>query len=543
MDFSGWFLPALAVMAVIIVLVALRFAASRYKKIQPGKVGIFYGRKYPYTDSQGNKQSRGFMVLSAGGKIVYPFVEQYKELDTASFQVEISEEAIPNKDNVPVNVKGVATLKISTIPEDMANAAENFLDKTPEEINTLLKNIMLGHLRSIIGNLTIDELLRKRDEFNKKVTEESSPELRQLGFAILSLTVQDVNDTLGYIESLGKRAVAEVKREADIKVAEAKRDTDIQVSNAEKEAATAVAKNAALVAEAERDRDIAKAKAKVQSDNENAKANKALAIAEAAQDETLKVAMAKRDAAEKTAQIEVQKQEALRKEEELNASVVKQAEADRKRIQIDAEAAQKKVEIEAEAAKTKRIKEAEANAAALNTEAEAKKKSETAIGEGEAARELAKLTAAANGKKADLLAVAEGKTADAVATEKLAEALHKLDENGKLILILDRMPVLIDKGGPALAQIAEAIFKSVAAPLGNIDNLNIVDMGGNGKGLDSLSTLVPNIVFKFFAAAKAQGVDVGGLLQKIGLDASAAEKLLASVGPKADGGSKTTVDA
>jgi uncharacterized membrane protein YqiK len=159
------------------------------------------------------------------------------------------------------------------------------------------------------------------------------------------------------------------------------------------------------------------------------------------------------------------------------------------------------------------------------------------LGEGEAAKTKATLTAKAEGeaaiKKQALLAEAEGQAAmkgrvllaEAEGTARLAEALAKMTDAARLIMILDRLPKLIELTGEAGEKIARATFSGVAAPLGNIDSIHIVDMGGNGKGLDQMSSLVPNTVFKTLATLKASGIDFGELAKKAGIDISAFSKM------------------
>jgi flotillin len=508
--------PFMIVLLALAFIIVLRVIASRYKKIPPNAVGIFYGRKYTRRDpATGKEQTLGFKVIGGGGRIILPFVESYQEMSTAAFQTDIDEKGIPNKDNVKINVKGVATCKISSVPEDLINAAQAFLGKGSDEIKMFVQNILKGHLRSIIGKLDIDSLLRERDQFNRQVVEESSEELKRLGIQIITLVIQEVGDEYGYIDALGKRAVAEAVRDANIKVAEADRDAAIKVSTAQREAATVRAGNEASIAEAEMGRDIKKAEFKVKTDTKRAEADKALDIALADQEKTLRVKQADRDAAEREAQIKVQEMEAVRKQRELEASVVKQAEAERQRRVI-----------EADAAKQQKILEAEAEMQRLMKEAEGRKNADTFIGEGEAARTRATLLALAEGeaakKKQALLAEAEG-------TSQLAAALAKMSADAKLILILDRLPMLFDRGGDALSKVATSVFSSVAAPLGSIDKLEIVDMG-SGRGLEQLSSIVPNTVFRTIAAAKAQGIDITKLLQFLGVDIEEALKKLGEAG-------------
>jgi flotillin len=535
---SSLVLPGLIIIIPLALVLLVRAMSSRYKKIPPNMVGIFYGRKYKYVDpADGRVKQRGFRIVAGGGSLLWPILEHLQLMSTAAFQSGIEENDIPNRDNVKISVKGVATCKISAAPEDLHNAAMAFLGKGDEEIGAFVRNILIGHLRSIIGKLDIDEILRQRDTFNRRVIEESTEELKRLGIVVITLVIQDVIDAHGYIDALGQKTVAEAKRDAAIKVAEATRDQEIRVaqaqaetqkktSDAQKEAAVVVAGNAVSIAEAERDRDVKRAQFKVVADSETAKANQALGIATADQEKTLKVKQAERDAAEREAQILVQTKEGARKQQELNATVVQVAEADKKR-QV----------IQAEAAKTVAVLQAEAQSEAAIRRAEGEKQANALQGEGEASKTRAILTAKADGeaaiKKQALLAEAEGQAAmkgkvlmaEAEGTARLAEALAQMTEAARLIMILDRLPKLIELTGEAGEKIARATFSGVAAPLGNIDSIHIVDMGGNGKGLDQLASLVPNTVFKTLASLKASGIDFSELAKKAGIDISALAKM------------------
>ena len=549
LSIGSWKTPALIVMIAVAIVIVVRVMASRYKKIAPNTIGIFYGGKYRWSDpADGRTKSRGFRIVAGGGALLLPFIEDYQELSTAAFQTSIGEKNIPNKDNVKISVDGIATCKISSAPEDLHNAAMAFLGKTEEHVNGFVNNILIGHLRSIIGKLDIDEILRQRDTFNKRVIEESTEELKRLGIQIITLVITDVSDEKGYINYLGEKTVAQAKRDAgiqvaeadkdrEIKVAEAKRDQDIKVaqaaaetrkrrSDAEREAAVVEASNAVATAEADRDRDVKRAQFKVVADSETAKANQALGIATAEQEKTLRVKQAERDAAEREAQIKVQEKEGARKQQELNATVVQVAEAARKRAVIEAEAAKSVAVLQAEAQSESNIRRAEGE-----------KQANALQGEGEASKTRATLTAKAEGeaaiKKQALLAEAEGLAAmkgkvllaEAEGTARLAEALAKMTDAARLIMILDRLPKLIELTGEAGEKIARATFTGVAAPLGNIDSIHIVDMGGNGKGLDQMASLVPNTVFKTLATMKASGIDFSELAKKAGIDISALTRM------------------
>jgi flotillin len=323
--------------------------------------------------------------------------------------------------------------------------------------------------------------------------------------------------------------VAEAIRDANIKTAQAEAETKKQVSNCNREADITVASNAIKVSEAERDRDVKKAQFKVTADAERAKAEQAFGIALADQEKTLKVKQAQRDAAEREAQIEVQTREAARKEQELDATVIKIAQAERARQVIEAEAAKQVAVTQAEAAREAAIRRADGE-----------KQARVFEGEGEAAKTRAVMLAEAEGQAAKtkqaLVAEAEGEAAkkgmvlkaEAEGTKQLAEALAKMTADARMILILDRLPGLFDRGGDAMSKVATSVFSSVAAPLGQIDEVRIIDVGGNGRGLDQFSTVVPNTVFKFLTALRAQGIDFKPLLTKLGVNLDDLEQLLTS---------------
>jgi len=526
-----------AMIASMILLIAIAFVvvvwamATRYKKIPPNQVGIFYGRKYKLIDANGKLQHRGFRVVAGGGSLLWPIIEHFQPMSTGVSQVEIDEHEIPNKDNVKISARGVATYKIETTQESLHNAAAAFLGKSEDELARIVRNILQGHLRSIIGKLNINDILRDRDAFNKNVVVESTEELRRLGIQIITLVIQDVTDEYGYIDALGKQSVAEAIRDANIKTAQAEAETKKQVSNCNREADIQVAGNAVQVAQAERDRDVKKAQFKVTADSERAKAEQAFGIALAEQEKTLKVRQAERDAAEKEAQIEVQSKEAARKEQELDATVVKLAQANRAKQVIDAEAAKQVAVTNAEAAREAAIRRAEGERQARVYE-----------GEGEASKTKAVMLAQAEGEAAKtkqaLLAQAEGEAAkkglvlkaEAEGTKQLADALAKMTTDAKMILVLDRLPVLLDRGGDAMSKVATSVFSSVAAPLGQIDEVRIIDMGGNGRGLDQFGSVVPNTVFKFLSALKVQGIDLKPLLTRLGINLEELEQLLTAKG-------------
>lgn len=497
---GGLLIPVLILMAVIGLLVTVRVVAKRYKRIPPNAVGVFYGRHY--------KDKKGFRIVCGGGKVLFPIVEEYYEMDTSVFQVELEEHDIPNMDNVKITVTGIATCKVSTIPEDLENAARAFLKKDPTYIKDVTKNILLGHLRSIIGKMSVESIIRDRDTFNQEVASESQNELKNIGIEVKTLVIQKISDDAGYIDALGMGKTAEVKRDAAIRVAEADREARIKTTTAQKEAETVAAANEALIAQAKRDRDLKMAGFKAEVDTKNAVASQAGPLSLEQSLKGVLVAKAEKEAAEKEAQIKVQTQEVSRREQELTAQLLKLAEVER----------------------NARIVKAEGEKKAAIIEAEGRKQSLELEGQGQGAKVAAQLEGEAKGHAAqvELLGKAEGAAiaakllAEAEGILKKAEALEKLDKTGRLITVMEKLPPVSVAIGNALGEVAKEIFQGIAAPLGNIDSLNVVDLGGgdNSGGLNKLANLVPSIIFNLMTKSKALGIDFKDILAKVGIDVS-----------------------
>jgi flotillin len=572
-----YLIPGLVLLLFFAILLIIKVMVSRYRKIPPNKVAIIYGRGTKVAGPAGG-QIQGCKVVSGGGVLVWPVVQEIAFMDTAVFKMEIRETDIPNKDNVKISVKGVAICKISTTPEDLQSAAMSFLGKDQRQIEDTISATLIGHVRSIIGKLDINGILRDRDEFNKMVVTESTAELKRMGIQVVTLVIQEVNDEHGYIDALGKKTVAQAVRDANIMVAEAEAETTKRVSTAKKEAAVVEAQNAVAVAEAEKNRDVQKATFKAAADTEKAKADQALAIATAVQQQTLRVAEAARDAAAAEAQIAVQEKEAQRKEKQLIVEVIRPAEAQRNAAVITADGQRQAAVIVADANKQTAVIEADGSKQAAVLQAEASKEvavrkaqgdaeaAET-LGKGQASQTLATMTAQAEGTRLNLLAKAEGDKANLLAqaegaaaqkgkvlmaeaegqaalkgkvllaeaegTAKLAEALAKMTESARMILIMDRLPGLMDHGGEALAKALHSVFGPIAAGVANIDNITITDIGGTGRGLTQVGNLVPKIVSDFVVGLRAQGVDVEKMLSKVGANPAALVKLLEATPPAA----------
>src|SRR3989344_9173784 len=321
----GWIIAAL--LFAFAFMGALRYAAGRYKRVPPSKVGILFGRKRVYkvlqADGSEREEKLGFRLLTGGGALVIPICEEYTELDLSARGIQVKVEKIPNIDGVPITVEGLATVSIGTEETNLISAARNFGGKTDEEIEKLIQQNLEGQLRAIVGTLTIEQIITDREQLNKAVLRGAEEELLKLGVKIQILTIQNITDEKGYIDNLGKGKTAEVKRNATIKEAEADRDAKIASSNALKEAEMVSAQNAIKIAEAQKVRDVQIATFKKETDTERAKADLAGALATAQMDKSVRQARVEAEATETESRIDLAEKEALRKEKELVSTIIK----------------------------------------------------------------------------------------------------------------------------------------------------------------------------------------------------------------------------
>ena len=560
--FTAGGLSVSAILFVIAILAALKFAANRYKKIPPNKVGVIYGTKHkvevPQPDGSVKAETVGFRLVTGGGAIIWPIFQSYAELGLEARIIPLEVRNVPNTDGVLVSVEGVATVSIGTEQAMLIAAARNFQGKSDDTISDTIRQNMEGQLRAIVGTMSIEQLIKDRAVLNEKVLEGAEMELVKLGVKIQILTIQNISDEHEYIQSLGKGKTAEVKREQAIRAANADRDTKVATSNAEREAATVEAENAVKVADAQKTRDVQVANFKKETTSRQAEADLAGALATAQTDRLVRQAKVQAEEAETEARTLLAQKEAARKEQELIATTIRPAEAAREATVINAGAARQKLEIEAEASKRKTIIDAEAgfeaaakkadairiqaqadsDAAALRGAGEAKaiQAVKTAEAEGEKAKLLAvaegakqHLLAEAEGKRQSLLAQAEGEAKMAEALLKKAEALKALNEVGQQLMVLDKLPGIIEALGKAgtSALGPEGLggsLAAMAAPMGQIDSVHLVNVGGNNNDspLDKWASTLPNLLFRLISQGQALGFDK--LLEKAGLSSELLER-------------------
>ncbi len=419
--------------------------------------------------------------ITGGADMVIPLFHTWNRLSLEVMTLDVTTPEVYTSQGVPVIVDGVAQIKIKKDDASLHAAAERFLGKRPEEIAKIALETVQGHLRAILGTMSVEDIYKNRDQFAQKVQEVSAGDLANMGLGIDSFTIRDIRDKHGYLEALGKPRIAEVKRTAAIAEAVAVKEASIAQADAERETRQRQAEAQKLSQEAEAKRDAAVAEAnadKVRRQQEaEAAARRAaeIAIFQAEQAIAEQQALANRKKAEaemafdlqkKTIEIQVQEQEIKRREKELDATIKRQADAKRYEIETLASASRMQVEAQAEAEKQR-----------LSLVADGEK----ARGLAAAAVTQAQGVAEAEVKKAQGLAQAEAQKAqglaEATAMEKKAEAWRKYNEAAVLQIL-----------APILPEIARA----VAEPLSRIDRITLVNTG-SGEGGDGVSRITGEV--------------------------------------------------
>ena len=528
MDFSSLPVVIVGVLVIIALVLLVSYLARNIIKVPPNMVAILSGRKRTVVDTQTGEQRRvGYRVIRGGSTFRIPVFERVDYISLNVISIPLRIEGAYNIEGVPVSVNAVANVKVGGDDFSVGNAIERFLGMTTNEIEEVVHQTMEGHLRSILGTLTVEELNTDRQAFAQRMTAESAQDLARMGIIIDVLTIQQISDTYGYLEALGQKRTAEVKRDADIGRAEADRDARTRAADAQRDASTAEARAEALIAEAQRDTDVKKATYQASINAEQARAAQAGPLAQAESQKAVVVAQQQVEVARTEASIQVQEAEARRRERELEATVLKQADAEREAIIISAEGQKRAA-----------VLQAEGDQQATVTRAEGQSRERELIGAGEGARirqigeaEADAQKAAAAAKRADLLAEAEGTRArllaeaeglraallaEAEGKQQLAEALNAYNEQAINLLMYQ-----------AFVEELPKMVEAAALPMSQIDKVVLIDSsaGGNGHGSNGGGTLnryagqLPVIVQQMsenFAATT--GIDLMGMVKdKMGL--------------------------
>ena len=360
-------------LVVVGTLIILGLMAKMFRKAGPNEAVIVYG-------------FRGPRIIRGHGAIIFPVVENARQLSLELMSFDVApKQDLYTKQGVAVTVEAVAQIKVRSDNESIFTAAEQFLTKTPPEREGLIRLVMEGHLRGIIGQLTVEQIVKEPEMVAERMRATCAADMSKMGLEVISFTIKEVRDQNEYITNMGRPDIARIRRDAEIAAAEAERDTAIRRAIALREAAVAkaaadqervIAETASLAkqAQAQRDLDIQKAQFTEQSRKQEAQADKAYEIQTNVMQQQVIAEQVKIQQIEKEQQIKVQEAEIVRHEKELIATVLKQAEIERQRVENIAAAERSRLTIEAEgrASSIRTQGEAEASIIFQKGEAEAK---------------------------------------------------------------------------------------------------------------------------------------------------------------------------
>jgi flotillin len=463
------FLTLLVAIPVLLFFVYLVFRV-RYKKAGPDEALIVFGRRKllgkKFRSEKG--EIEGFRIIRGGGTFVWPAWEQYEVLSLRMMTLEIDLPHVYTVQGIPINVKAVAQVKVQGDINHIRRAAEGFLGMPVDDVQATIKETVAGHLRGIVGTLTVEELYREQKSFQDKVRDEAHTDLEGMGFEFRSFVFQAIQDDEGYLNALGQPKIQEALKNARIATANADRDAAIEEEQARQK----------------------KEQKRIGVDTEIADADKALSLKVAAIKKEVDVADAEAVKAGemelKVQNIRIADQEVERQKLELNAQVREQADAKKYEAERLADAKKYTVEQEAGAERLRREQAAKALQAEGIAKAEAESVQRRQIGLAEAEAILAK------------------GEAEAQARSKLAEALKLYNEAGLSIEALKVLP---------------EIAAAVSEPLARAGETTIISNGGkpgDGTGAARLTDDVIQVLSQLGPVMKQlSGVDLENLLQNI----------------------------
>ena len=462
----------------VVVLLLLLLFFTGYLKAPPDTAYIISGL--------GRKR---ILIGKAGWRV--PFFERVDKLSLRVMQVDVrTSEAVPTNEFINVTVDGVANVKVSSDPELLQLAAEALLGKRPEELVSLVTQVMEGNMREIVGSVGLKEMVQDRQGVARKITENVVPDMRKLGLEVVNFNIQNFKDGAGTIENMGIDNVEQIRKNAQIAKANAQRDIAIATSNAQQEANAVKVQAEKMIAEQDAALAIQQAEMKVKADTKKAEADAAYSIQQETQRKTIEVTRVSADIARKEKEL-AEKEIALR-ERQLDAEIRKQADA-----------MKYKAEKEAEADLIRRQREADAKAYEAVKEAEARK------AEADALRFA--MEQEAEGIRAKGLAEAE-------AIEKKAEAQRKMGEASVLEMYLSALPEVV---------------KNAAAPLAQTDKIVMYGDGNSTKLVKDVMSSASQIMD---GVKESTGLDITALLSGVvGGSMAASRPVTVEVKAAADG--------
>ncbi|MFZ0271860.1 MAG: SPFH domain-containing protein [Acidobacteriaceae bacterium] len=447
-------------LSLLALIILTGMLARMFRKAGPNEALIVYG-------------FRGPRVIKGHGTIIFPMVENCRELSLELMSFDVApQQDLYTKQGVAVTVEAVAQIKVRSDQESILTAAEQFLTKTPPQREGLIRLVMEGHLRGIIGQLTVEQIVKEPEMVADRMRGTCADDMSKMGLEVVSFTIKEVRDKNEYITNMGRPDIVRIKRDAEIATAEAERDTAIRRANATREAAVAKAaadqervlaetQSLSKQAQAQRDLDISKAQYAEQSRKQQASADKAYELQTNITQQQVIAEQVKVQQIEKEQQIKVQEAEILRHEKELIATVLKEAEVNRQRV-----------EVLAAAEKARLTMEAEGRASAIKTQGEA----EASI-------------------------IFQKGEAEAKAMNVKAEAYQEWTQAAVVDRLISNLPEVV---------------RAMSEPLSKVDRVTIVSTGGDSAGTSKLTGDMAKIAAQVPALFEAlSGMDMRELMSNI----------------------------
>ncbi len=459
---------------VVFIIFAVLFAySSRVKKVGPNKALIISGLGEGRQDT--NLMKSNFKIVTGGRAFIWPIFERVDDLSLEIITIDVNTPDVPTVEGVPVTVDGVSQIKIGSDEASIRTAAIQFLSRTEEQIKHVAHETLAGHLRAILGTLTVEQLYRDREAFAQKVQEVSGEDMANMGLEIVSFVIKDIADAEGYLEALGRPRIAQVKRDAVIGEAEADRDATIRSAEARQEGEAAKYQAETKIAESQKDYEVQKAQYQAEVNRNRAESELAYTLQQNIENQKIKAEEVQIEVIAKQKQIQVQEQEVERRERELDATVRKPAEAEQYKVRTLADARQYQLQIEASG-------EAEAIRARGEGEASASKAKGFAGAEVTKQQGLAEAEVIKQQGLAQAEVIKEQGLSEAEATLKKANAWEQYTQAAVIQQVIDALP-----------EVAAAI----SAPLSNTDRIVVISNGeGNdsGAGTSRITKDVTNII-------------------------------------------------
>lgn len=462
----------IAVAIALATVTVLLLLAKMFRKVGPNQALIVYG-------------FGGTHIVTGGGKVIWPMVQTARELSLELMSFDVApKQDLYTVQGVAVTVEAVAQIKVKSDPESIKTAAEQLLNKEPAQREALIRLVMEGHLRGIMGQLTVEQIVKEPEMVSGKMRSTCAEDLSKMGLEVVSFTIKEVRDQNEYIANMGRPDVARIRRDADVATAEADRDTAIKRAIYLREAAQAKAiadqervqaetASAAKQAESIRDLEVKKADYAATVSRQKAQADKAYDIQANVMQQQVMAEQVRIERVQREEQIKVQDAEIQRRERELKATVLKAAEIERQKIMQLAEAERQKLAIEATG---------RADAVRLEAAGRAEAIRATGLAEADAIK-------------------AKG-FAEAEAMNVKANAFHEYNQ-----------AAVIDKLLTGLPEVARAMSE----PLKNVDRITVLSTGnGESTGMNKVTNDIGKMIVSLPALFETlAGIDLKEFMRSI----------------------------